>query len=108
MLQGILRQLGVKQPTLQSTSADPASNLSLSSSRALVVKSAHKTLRRAVLAVQFVVRVQRSADLWAQQEATRQRLAAAAEGVRKAERMQKMRTEWRVQLATAASAAVRQ
>ncbi|CAK7232450.1 hypothetical protein SCUCBS95973_008263 [Sporothrix curviconia] len=105
MLQGILHQLGVKQPALQSTGIDPASALSLSSSRALVVKSARRTLRRAVLAVQFMVRVQRSAGTWAQQEATRQRLAAAAEGVRKAERMQKMRAAWRVQLATAASAA---
>ncbi|CAK7208443.1 hypothetical protein SBRCBS47491_000094 [Sporothrix bragantina] len=108
MLQGILHQLGVKQPALQSTSMDAAPALSLSGSKALVVKSARKTLRRAVLAVQFIVRVQRSAGTWAQQEATRQRLAAAAEGVRKAERMQKMRTAWRVQLATAASAAIRQ
>lgn len=102
MLQGILHQLGVKQPVLQSTSINDASN----NNKALVVKSsssARKTLRRAVLAVQFMVRIQQSAGTWAQHEATRQRLAAAAEGVRKAERMQQMRAAWRVQLATAAS-----
>ncbi|CAK7198693.1 hypothetical protein SEUCBS139899_001357 [Sporothrix eucalyptigena] len=106
MLQGILNQLGVKQPVLQSTSIDPAS--APSGSKAPVIKSARKTMRRAILAVQFVVRAQRSAGTWAQQEATRQRLAAAAEGVRKAERMQQMRAAWRVQLATASSSAIRQ
>ncbi|KAL1899106.1 hypothetical protein Sste5346_003028 [Sporothrix stenoceras] len=100
MLQDILHQLGVKQPVLQSTSIEAASG------KALVVKSAssaRKTLRRAVLAVQFMVRIQQTAGTWAKHEATRQRLAAAAEGVRKAERMQQMRAAWRVQLATAAS-----
>lgn len=105
MLQGILHQLGVKQPVLQSTSINDANNNS--NSKALVVKSssARRTLRRAVLAVQFMVRIQQSAGTWAQHEATRQRLAAAAEGVRKAERMQQMRAAWRVQLATASSGA---
>ena len=103
MLQGILQQLGVKQPALQSTSIDPAAG-----SKALVFKSARKTLRRVALAVQFMVRVQRTAGTWAQHEATRQRLAAAAEGMRKAERMQQMRAAWRVQLATAASSSTRQ
>ncbi|CAK7273060.1 hypothetical protein SEPCBS119000_005450 [Sporothrix epigloea] len=103
MLQEILHQLGVKQPALLS-----ANSGTVSKSKACAVKTARKTLRRAVLAVQFVVRAQRSANFWAQQEAARQRLAAAAEGVRRDERMQKMRTAWRKQLATVASAAIRQ
>ncbi|EPE03377.1 microtubule associated protein [Ophiostoma piceae UAMH 11346] len=96
MLQGILQQLGVKQPALQSANGD------LAHGKALVLKSARKTLRRAVVAVQFIVRARRAAGTWAQQEATRQRLAAAAENVRKAERMQQMRAEWRLQLAATA------
>lgn len=108
MLQGVLNQLGVKQPTLLSAGTGSAPAQSLSSNKALVAKTAHKTLRRVAFAVQFMVRVQRSADSWARQEAARQRLADAAEGMRKAERMQKMRTEWRKQLATVASGAIRQ
>ncbi|KJR80060.1 spindle-pole body protein (Pcp1) [Sporothrix schenckii 1099-18] len=103
MLQGILQQLGVKQPVLQSASIDLAAG-----GKGLVTKSARKTLRRVVLAVQFMVRTQRAASAWSQHEATRQRLATAAEGVRKAERMQQMRAAWRVQLATAASSGTRQ
>lgn len=103
MLQGILQQLGVKQPVLPSTSIDSAAG-----SKALVAKSARKTLRRVTLAVQFMVRVQRTAGMWAHNEVTRQRLAAAAEDVRKAERMQQMRAAWRVQLTTAASSGTRQ
>ncbi|OAA64657.1 spindle-pole body protein [Niveomyces insectorum RCEF 264] len=96
LLQDILQQLGVKPPApLQSTSPQYL---------AVRNKPAKRTFRNVATAVRFAVRLQRAAGQWARHEATRQRLVAAAEGARKAERMQQMRSAWRVQLAAATSA----
>ncbi|EFW99816.1 spindle-pole body protein [Grosmannia clavigera kw1407] len=97
MLQGILRQLGVREPTLLSGGVSDGRG----DGRGCRPIDCRARWRRALVAVCFVVRVQKAAVTWAQHEVTRQRLVAAAEGMRKAERMQQMRTAWRQQLAVA-------
>lgn len=116
ILKDISAQLKKSRPTiaqslgrLSLTQAPPANHdrAALVRNDKIAAKRPDRPLKRVITAVRFVVRMQMAAKDWAKHEAVGKKLADAMEEMKRQERMKKMRTEWKAQMANKCGGEVR-